>query len=187
MVSWLKSNHVGYKSTTINTNDLNMLPNNNIPYHILRSIFKSTNIELANVEHRTNIIDLHKQMNKCKMNQTNKLDIEQIMETFSLINFDGIYINQHEHMKNAINNLNNHQYLSYNHQTKIINECNNPTLISCMFPSLFPFGISVIEMTNRLVKVSFQLHIKHLMNLDDTKYVFSKHHFILFFVFNIIQ
>jgi hypothetical protein len=33
-------------------------------------------------------------------------------------------------MKNEINNLNNHQYLSYNHQTKIINEYNNPTLIS---------------------------------------------------------
>jgi hypothetical protein len=46
-------------------------------------------------------------------------------------------------MKNVINNLNNHQYLSYNHQTKIINEYNNPTLISWMFPSLFPSGIII--------------------------------------------
>jgi hypothetical protein len=90
-------------------------------------------------------------------------------------------------MKNAINNLNTHQYLSYNHQMKMITEYNNPTLISCMFPSLFPFGISVTEMTNILVKVSFQLHIKHLMNLNDTKYVFSKHYLFPFFVFNIIQ
>jgi hypothetical protein len=180
MASWLKSNHVGYKSTTININDLNMLPNNNIPNPILKSIFKSKNIELTNAEHR-------KQMNKCKTNQTNKLDIEQIMETFSLINFDEIYIKQHEHMKNAINNLNNHQYLSYNHQTKMINEYNNPTLISCMFLNLFRSGINVTEMTNRLVKVSFQLHIKHLMNLDYTKYVFSKHYLFPFFVFNIIQ
>jgi hypothetical protein len=99
MASWLKSNHVRYKFTTININDLNMLPNTNIPHPILRSIFKSTNIELANAEHRTKITDLHKPMNKCKMNKTNKLDIEQIMETFSLIKFDGIYIKQHEHIK----------------------------------------------------------------------------------------
>ncbi len=79
-----------------------------------------------------------------------------------------------------IDNLNNHQYLFYNHQTKMINEYNNPTLISCVFPSLFFFGIGVIEMTNRLVKVSFQLHLKHLMNLNDTKYVFSKHHLFPF-------
>jgi hypothetical protein len=29
-------------------------------------------------------------MNKCKTNQTNKLDIKQIVETFGLIYFDGI-------------------------------------------------------------------------------------------------
>jgi hypothetical protein len=80
-------------------------------------------------------------MNKCKTNQKNTLDIKRIMETFGLIYFDGINIKQHEDMKNEINNLNNHQYLSYNHQTKIINEYNNPKLISCMFPNLFPFGI----------------------------------------------
>jgi hypothetical protein len=56
----------------------------------------------------------------------------------------------------------------------MINEYNNPTLISFIFPSLFFFGIGVIEMTNRLVKVSFQLRIEHLMNVNDTKYVFSK-------------
>ncbi len=109
----------------------------------MKSIFKSTNIELANAQHHTNITYLHNQMNKCKKNQTNKLDIKQIMETSGLIYFDGIDIKEHEDMKNAINNLNNHQYLSYNHQTKIINKYNNPTLISCMLPNLFPFDIRV--------------------------------------------
>jgi hypothetical protein len=49
-------------------------------------------MELANAQHHTNIANLHNQMNKCKINQTNKLDIEQIMETFGLIYFDGIDI-----------------------------------------------------------------------------------------------
>jgi hypothetical protein len=33
--------------------------------------------------------------------------------------------------------------LSYSHQIKMINEYKNVTLISCMLPSLFPFGIGV--------------------------------------------
>ncbi len=68
ITTWLNSNHVGYKFTTININDLNMLLDNDIPDPILRSIFKSTNIELANAKYRTNITDLHKQM----QNESNK-------------------------------------------------------------------------------------------------------------------
>jgi hypothetical protein len=69
----------------------------------------------------------------------------------------------------------------------MINEYNILNLISCMFPTLFPFGIGVPEMANRVVKISLQLHVKHLWNLDKTKYAFSKHHLFPFFVFNIIQ
>jgi hypothetical protein len=42
-------------------------------------------------------------------------------------------------------------------------------------------------MENKVVKVSLQLHVKHFLNLDETKYTFSKHHLFPFFVFNIIQ
>ncbi len=96
-------------------------------------------------------------------------------------------MNQHEHIKNVLYNLNNHQYFSFNHKVKMINEYNNPTLLSCMFPSLFPFGFNVLEMTNRPIKASLQTHIKHLMNFDETRYIFSKHHLFPFFVFNVIQ
>lgn len=51
---------------------LNTLPNDNILDLILGSIFKSINIELTNVEHHTNITNLHKYVNNCKVNQTNK-------------------------------------------------------------------------------------------------------------------
>jgi hypothetical protein len=37
----------------------------------------STNIELTNVAHHTNITNLHKYVNNCKTNQTNKMDIEK--------------------------------------------------------------------------------------------------------------
>jgi hypothetical protein len=116
-----------------------------------------------------------------------KKNVEQMMETSGLIDYDGINIDQHEHMKNTLHNLSNHQYLSFNHRSKMMNEYNNSTLLSCMFSNLFPFGINILEMSNRPIKVSLQMHMKHLMNLDDTQYNFSKHHLFSFFVFNIIQ
>ncbi len=63
----------------------------------------------------------------------------------------------------------------------------NPNHIMCMFPTLFPFGIDAFEMNNRPMKVSLQTHLKHLKNLEENHYPFSKHHLFPFFIFNIIQ
>jgi hypothetical protein len=53
----------------------------------------------------------------------------------------------------------------------MINEYNNPTLLSCIFPNLLSFGINVLEITNKPIKVSLQMHIKQrLMNLDEAQY-----------------
>jgi hypothetical protein len=53
--------------------------------------------------------------------------------------------------------------------------------------TLFPFGIGVFEMNNRPMKVSLQIQMKHLLNLDENHYPFSKHHLFSFCIFNIIQ
>jgi hypothetical protein len=90
-------------------------------------------------------------------------------------------------MTNAFQNLHHNQYLSYNHHTTMINEYNNPNLIACMFPTIFPFGICVPEMNNKPIKLSLQTRVKHLMNLDEICYQFSKHDLFPFFVFNKIQ
>ncbi len=156
-----------------------MLPKNDIPELIMRSMFQSTNVELANAKHSMNIIDLHEQK---KYNE-----IEHVIETSSLIDFDGIDINEHEQMTNTFQNLHCNQYLYYNHRTTMINKYNNPNLIACMFPTLFPFGIGVLKMNNKPIKLSLQTHVKYLMNLYETRYQFSKHHLFPFFVFNILQ
>jgi hypothetical protein len=93
---------------------------------------------LANVEHYTNITHLHQQK---KYNE-----IEHVIETSGLIDFDGIDINEHEQMINAFQNLHPNQYLSYNHRNTMINEYNNPDSITCMFPTFFPFKIGVPKM-----------------------------------------
>jgi len=158
----------------MNTHIIESLPHNNIQQPIIRLIFQSSNIYLANVKYHTNIIDLHE--------EKNVNDNENFIGTSRLIDFDGINIDQHEHMTNTYNNFQKNRYSSYNHKSKMINEYNNPNLISCLFPTLFPFG-----MANGVVKILVQMHVKHLLNLEETKYTLSKHHLFPFFVFNIIQ
>jgi len=55
-----------------------------------------------------------------------------------------------------------------------------------MFPTLFPSRIDAFEMNNRPMKVSLQIHVKHLRNLEENHYPFSKHNLSPFFIFNII-
>jgi len=50
-----------------------------------------------------------------------------------------------------------------------------------MFPTLFSFGIGIPKMNYKPVKLSLQTHIKHSMNLDKTRYQFSKQ--IIYFQF----
>jgi len=71
-LTWLKSNHVGYKNTSMNTHILNTMPENDIPEPIMKSMFQSTNIELANAEHCTNITDLNQQKGTMKLNMSLK-------------------------------------------------------------------------------------------------------------------
>jgi len=124
----------------MNIDVLNVLPKNDILEPIMRSMFQSTNVELVDFEHVTNIINLHQQK---KYNET-----EHVIETLGLIDFDGIDINEHEQMINAFQNLHCNQCLFHNHHTTMINEYNNPNLITCMFSTLFPFGIGVSKMNN---------------------------------------
>jgi hypothetical protein len=113
-LTWLKSNHIGYKNTSMNTHVLNTILENGIPEPIMKSMFQSTSIELANAEHCTNITYLHQQK---KYDET-----KHVIETLSLIDFDGIDINQHEQMINAFQNLCRNKYLSYNHHATMIND-----------------------------------------------------------------
>jgi len=50
-----------------------------------------------------------------------------------------------------------------------------------MFPTLFPFGIGVPKMNNKPMKVSLQMHVKYLMNLDENYHQISKHHLFMDF------
>jgi hypothetical protein len=85
--------HILYIDTKLeNINPKHHIPNDSdiVPQELIidikhvhpnKYVIKSINMELTNAKHHINIINLHKQMIKCKSNQINKLNIEHIMET----------------------------------------------------------------------------------------------------------
>jgi hypothetical protein len=157
---------------------------NNIPESILRSIFKSEDIDIVDAEHQTNISDLHVPN---KPTPTSSKNIETTFESSGLVDLDRINITEKEMMSSAISNLNAQKYLSYTHGSYPINEYNNPHLITCMFPSLFPYGTGAPELQNRTIKISLESHIQYLLNLEDENHKFSTHHLFRFFMFNLKQ
>lgn len=56
------------------------------------------------------------------------------------------------------------------HSKKPVSEYDNPGLFPCMFPHLFPYGIGGMEDSRRRRKISLQAHVKHLLNLSDTRF-----------------
>ncbi len=56
------------------------------------------------------------------------------------------------------------------HSKSPVNEYDNSALFPCMFPHLFPFGLGGVENPKRRQPVTMQAHIKHLLNLNDTRF-----------------
>lgn len=71
------------------------------------------------------------------------------------------------------------------HSKSPVSEYDNPALFPCMFPHLFPCGIGGLEDKNRRTHVSIEAHVKHLLNLSDTR--FQVDHSFAFVAMNILQ
>jgi hypothetical protein len=83
-----------------------------------------------------------------KYNTENELehglkDFEPMIEKIGLIESTRNDVSNKELMCNVMCNLN--EYLSYIHGPKMINEHNNPIFLVCMFPTLFPYGLGLLE------------------------------------------
>ena len=102
-LSWLQTNHMGYKDISIELDQLNVLLENNVPKSILCAIFKSIDIGNAETEHRTNISNLHVSNKSTKVQNENS---EIAFDVSRVVDLDGTDITQKEMMSNAISNLN---------------------------------------------------------------------------------
>ena len=62
---------------------------------------------------------------------------------------------------------------------------NNPSLFPSIFPTLYPYGFGGFEDPARVHAISFQLHLRHLLQLADRR--FQEHPSFIFTAFNILQ
>ncbi len=76
-------------------------------------------------------------------------------------------------------------YIEINHDPVPVEEFYNPRLFPMMYPTLFPYGIGGMEDRTRVRPISLKRHVKHLFELNDTR--FQQHHSFLFSAFNMLQ
>ena len=76
-------------------------------------------------------------------------------------------------------------FIQIPHDPNPVNEFFNPVMFPMLYPTLFPYGIGGFEDRHRLVPISFENHIKHMLSLNDK--CFQEHYSFMFVAFNIIQ
>ena len=150
----------------MDVDNLNSLPENDIPHLILGSIFILTNVALANAKHHTNIIDLYNDNSKIAASML------PIIETSGLIDYDYPDIFIQKTMSSTIKNLHQNIHLSYTHKPTMANKYNNPDIIARMFFIIFLFGIDLSKMIHYSRKFTPNAYIQYLLNLDKERDIF---------------
>jgi hypothetical protein len=64
-----------------------------------------------------------------------------------------------EMMSSRNSNLNEQKYISCTHGSCPINEYNILNLITCMFPMIFPYKTSALEMQHYTIKIPLDSHV----------------------------
>lgn len=92
-----------------------------------------------------------------------------------------------EHPLAAIQHIKNKggSFIQIPHDSKPMNEFNDPTLFPKMYPILFPYGLGSFKDCRHARFVGFKAHVTHLVSLSDK--CFQEHHSFLFTAFNMIQ
>jgi hypothetical protein len=76
-------------------------------------------------------------------------------------------------------------FIQMGHASSPERDYNNPTLFPSIYPTLYPYGFGGFEDLARAHVISFQLHLRHLLQLADRR--FQEHPSFIFTAFNILQ
>ena len=177
---WLKSNNLVYKDITIDYDNLNRLPENDVPDEVFNEIsYKADNMdsdELFCNEIGTDLID----RNNIEINDTNDLQssgLISVLDATILSEKDKIEMIKYKHLNNKV--------LTIPCGKTPMNEWFNPAHLLYAFPSLFPYGIGGVMDESRRIKLSYRQHIVYLLTLNCNR--FRVHRSFIFVTFNTMQ
>ncbi|CAF1614641.1 unnamed protein product [Rotaria sp. Silwood1] len=198
-LEWLKQNNILYGNIVINVENLNNLPDNDIPEPLWATREEHLNANELVDEREGYVPDPLTEANErgertnasiISINVSGVLDVKGTSITSEDINYHLLQRLRADTTKSSIKF--GEKYLNGNdivymipHGSKPTNEYLNPNLLPGLYPTLFPYGLGGLEDLLRPVKVSMKDHVRYLLNYDDKR--FEKHHSFMFIVFNMIQ
>lgn len=182
---WLKANNPLYEGVTIDHNQLNLYPANDIlPVHVEQ-------IETTDaVESLTSGYDTYSARSAdncprdCDENATQNDD--SYFDKITVTNVDALATTNElrcaafRHFRDSAKRT-----IQIPHGNIPESEFGNPSLFPKIYPTLFPYGIGGPENDNRDTELSMKRNLKHLFSLRDKR--FQQHYSFLFTAFNILQ
>jgi hypothetical protein len=198
-LQWLKQNNILYRNITINVENLNDLPDNDIPESLWATREEHTNVNEVVDERVGYVFDPLNEADErgeridpsvIPIHPSGVLDVNGTSVTTETINSHLLQKLRVNAAKSSIifgeTNLNNDDFVyMIPHGSKPTNEYLNPNLLPGLYPKLFPYGQGGLEDPARPIKVSIKDHIRYLLHYDDKR--FEKHHSFLFIIFNMMQ
>ena len=186
-LQWLKSNNRLYSDIPINMNNVEQLPEDDIPNEIKITSVVADNEGLADSEH-DGYIKNPKEENTDNNNDNDKEEESHIIiENTAMVDVEAANILEKDIQKSALNKLLDQEdkILVIPTGSTPVSEYGNPMLWLGSFPTLFPYGIGGAEDTNRRAKISLREWTQHFFSLADSN--FRKHPSFAFVTFNVLQ
>ncbi len=181
---WLKSNNILYDNIALDKSIMDLYPTEGLPGIENRII--NVNLRADEIfEEETPGISEHPGSIRSVPSEhaVGKVFIEKT----GVIDPDGSTIAGHDLHAAAVRNitkrLNGTPDLLFSNSGKPVGECDNPSFIPSMFPTLFPLGTGGLEDCGRTVPISLRAHADYL--LDTTDRTFRYHYSFIFIFLNI--
>ncbi|CAF4098595.1 unnamed protein product, partial [Adineta steineri] len=198
-LQWLQKHNILYKNVSINHDNVNDLPDNDIPepLWITREEHVNNNEVVNEREGYVSdpLIDATQHGEKVDpniipMHISGILDVQGTSITSEDINcylLEKLHIDSTKSSATSTDKYSTGDDVVYMipHGSKPTNEYLNPHLLPGLYPTLFPYGVGGLDDSSRGVKVSIKDHMYYLLNYDDKR--FEKHHSFMFVVFNMMQ
>ncbi|CAF2508977.1 unnamed protein product [Rotaria sp. Silwood2] len=185
---WLKKHNILYQKVNINLQNINQLPEDDVPECIMSTLEQKLDDEEISSERIGYVPDPlpnpigSTAAGTIPISNSGILDVNGTSVCSEEISTYVLNKIKHNAHKDQINTEN--VYL-IPHSSAPVNEYFNPKLLAGLYPTLFCYGLEAPEDQSRPVKVNLREHIRYLLSYNDR--CFETNHSFIFVVFNLSQ
>ncbi|CAF1039182.1 unnamed protein product [Adineta steineri] len=185
---WLKKHNILYQKVNINLQNINQLPEDDVPECIMSTLEQKVGDKEIPSERAGYVPD--PLSNPIDFTATDSIPISNS----GVLDINGTSVSSEEISTCVLNRIKNNGrddeintenvYL-IPHSSRPVNEYFNPKLLAGLYPTLFCYGLGAPEDQSRPVIVNLREHIRYLLSYNDRR--FETNHSFIFIVFNLLQ